>query len=90
MKGFKIRIPVMPIESSRFESLGAAPITINIKEAYSALQTRLVDGQDVNKHPSGPSSEYGASCCKCLLKFVRGGVPIGADRDPTPNDFTLA
>lgn len=46
MKGFKIRIPVMPIESSLFESLGAAPTTINIKEAYSALQTKLVDGQE--------------------------------------------
>jgi tripartite ATP-independent transporter DctP family solute receptor len=46
LKGFKIRIPVMPIESSLFESLGAAPTTINIKEAYSALQTKLVDGQE--------------------------------------------
>ena len=46
MKGFKIRIPVMPIETSLFESLGAAPTTININEAYSALQTRLVDGEE--------------------------------------------
>ena len=46
LAGFKIRLPVMPILSSLFESLGAAPTTINIKEAYSALQTRLVDGLD--------------------------------------------
>ena len=46
MRGFKIRIPVMPLESSLFESLGASPATINIKEAYSALQTKLVDGQE--------------------------------------------
>jgi tripartite ATP-independent transporter DctP family solute receptor len=46
LAGFKIRLPVMPILTSLFESLGAAPTTINIKEAYSALQTKLVDGLD--------------------------------------------
>ena len=46
LKGFKIRVPVMPIEVSLFESYGAAPTGINIKEAYSALQTGLVDGQE--------------------------------------------
>ena len=43
-KGFKIRVPVMPIEVSLFQSFGAAPTGININEAYSALQTHLVDG----------------------------------------------
>ena len=46
LRGFKIRVPVMPIEVSLFESYGAAPTGINIKEAYSALQTGLVDGQE--------------------------------------------
>ena len=46
LEGFKIRIPVMPILTSLFESMGAGPSSINIKEAYSALQTRLVDGQE--------------------------------------------
>jgi tripartite ATP-independent transporter DctP family solute receptor len=46
LKGFKIRVPVMAIEVSLFESYGASPTAINIKEAYSALQTRLVDGQE--------------------------------------------
>ncbi len=45
-KGLKIRIPVMPIETSLFQTLGASPTAINIKEAYSALQTKLVDGQE--------------------------------------------
>ena len=36
----------MPIEVSLFEAYGAAPTGINIKEAYSALQTRLVDGEE--------------------------------------------
>jgi tripartite ATP-independent transporter DctP family solute receptor len=46
LKGFKIRIPVMPIVTSLYESMGAAPTSINIKEAYSALQTKLVDGEE--------------------------------------------
>ena len=46
LRGFKIRIPVMPILTSLFESMGAGPSSINIKEAYSALQTKLVDGEE--------------------------------------------
>ncbi|WP_424140040.1 TRAP transporter substrate-binding protein [Roseomonas chloroacetimidivorans] len=46
LRGFKIRIPVMPLSTSLFESYGAAPASINIKEAYSALQTNLVDGEE--------------------------------------------
>ncbi len=46
LAGLKIRIPVMPILTSLFENLGAGPSSINIKEAYSALQTRLVDGEE--------------------------------------------
>jgi tripartite ATP-independent transporter DctP family solute receptor len=46
LKGFKLRIPVQPLAVSLFQSLGSAPTTLNINEAYSALQTHLVDGQD--------------------------------------------
>ena len=46
MQGFKIRTPVMPILTFLFESLGAGPSTIDIKEAYSALQIKLVDGEE--------------------------------------------
>ncbi len=42
--GFKIRTSVSPIFVSTFKSLGAAPTPINLNEAYSALQTKLVDG----------------------------------------------
>jgi tripartite ATP-independent transporter DctP family solute receptor len=46
LAGLKIRIPVMPLMTSMMETFGAAPTSINIKEAYSALQTHLVDGQE--------------------------------------------
>ncbi len=46
LKGFKIRVPVSPMWTSMFNALGAAPTSINWNEAYSALQTKLVEGQE--------------------------------------------
>ena len=45
-KGFKIRVPNSPLWTSMFTASGAAPTTINWSEAYSALQTHIVDGQE--------------------------------------------
>ena len=46
LQGFKIRVPVSALWTSLFKSLGAAPTAINFAEVYSALQTRIVDGQE--------------------------------------------
>ena len=46
LKGFKIRVPVSPMWTSMFHALGAAPTSINFNETYSALQTKLVEGQE--------------------------------------------
>jgi tripartite ATP-independent transporter DctP family solute receptor len=46
LKGFKIRVPVSPLWTSMFEAFGAAPTSINFSEVYSALQTKIVDGQE--------------------------------------------
>jgi tripartite ATP-independent transporter DctP family solute receptor len=46
MKGFKIRVPVSPLWTSMFQALGASPISINFSEVYSALQTRIAEGQE--------------------------------------------
>lgn len=46
LAGYRIRVPVSPIFTSLFKSLGAAPTSINFNELYTALQTRLVDGQE--------------------------------------------
>jgi tripartite ATP-independent transporter DctP family solute receptor len=46
MKGFKIRVPVSPLWTSMFKALDAAPTSINFAETYSALQTKIVDGQE--------------------------------------------
>ena len=46
LKSFKIRVPVVPLWVSMFSSLGAAPVSIPLSEAYSALQTKVADGQE--------------------------------------------
>jgi TRAP-type transport system periplasmic protein len=46
LQGYRIRVPVSPIFTSLFKSLGASPTSINFNELYTALQTHLVDGQE--------------------------------------------
>ena len=46
LRGLKIRVPVAPMLTSVFQSLGAGPTPLNFSETYSALQTRLVEGEE--------------------------------------------
>jgi TRAP-type transport system periplasmic protein len=46
LQGFKIRVPVSPLWTSMFKAFGAAPASINFAEVYSALQTKVVEGQE--------------------------------------------
>ncbi len=46
LSGFKIRVPPAPILTSLFKALGAGPSPINFNELYSALQTKVVEGQE--------------------------------------------
>ncbi|MCK9684202.1 TRAP transporter substrate-binding protein [Scleromatobacter humisilvae] len=45
-KGFKIRVPPSPLWSSMFKAFDASPTSINFAEVYSALQTKVVEGQE--------------------------------------------
>lgn len=45
-KGFKIRVPPSEMNLSIFKDLGASPVTLNVAELYTALQTKVVDGQE--------------------------------------------
>ncbi|WP_043387585.1 TRAP transporter substrate-binding protein [Methylobacterium sp. UNCCL110] len=45
-KSFRIRVPVSPIRTSMFKAFDAAPAPINLNETYSALQTKIVEGQE--------------------------------------------
>ena len=46
LQGFKIRVPVSPLWTSMFKAFGASPTGINFSEVYSALQTKVVEGQE--------------------------------------------
>ncbi|MDE2298805.1 MAG: TRAP transporter substrate-binding protein, partial [Burkholderiales bacterium] len=46
LRGLKLRVPAAPMLSSLFTALGASPTPINFNEVYSALQTKLVEGQE--------------------------------------------
>ena len=46
LRGLKLRVPVSPLWTSMFTAFGSAPTSINISETYSALQTKIVDGQE--------------------------------------------
>jgi tripartite ATP-independent transporter DctP family solute receptor len=64
LKGFKIRVPVSPLWTSMFRALEAAPTSINFNETYSALQTRIVDGQE------NPMAIIGAAKLYEVQKYV--------------------
>ncbi|MES2116447.1 MAG: TRAP transporter substrate-binding protein [Pseudomonadota bacterium] len=46
LQGFKVRVPVAPLWVSMFKAFGAGPTALNLSELYSALQTRIVEGQE--------------------------------------------
>jgi TRAP-type transport system periplasmic protein len=45
-RGVKLRVPPSPLWTSMFKAFDAAPASINFNEVYSALQTKIVDGQE--------------------------------------------
>lgn len=44
--GMKVRVPASPILTSLFKGLDSSPATVPIGELYTALQTKVVDGQE--------------------------------------------
>jgi len=46
LKGFKMRVPPAPPLTSLFQALEASPSPINFNEVYTALQTKVVEGQE--------------------------------------------
>jgi TRAP-type C4-dicarboxylate transport system substrate-binding protein len=42
----KLRVPPSPLWTSMFKAFDASPASINFNEVYSALQTKIVDGQE--------------------------------------------
>lgn len=47
LKNLKIRVPESEMSVSLFKALGAAPVTLNLSEVYTALQTHVMDGAEL-------------------------------------------
>jgi tripartite ATP-independent transporter DctP family solute receptor len=45
-RGFKIRVPPAPMLTSFFSAIGASPTPLNFSEVYTALQTKIIEGQE--------------------------------------------
>jgi tripartite ATP-independent transporter DctP family solute receptor len=46
LKGMKLRVPPSKLSVAIFQAFGASPTAISVAEVYSALQTKVVDGQE--------------------------------------------
>ncbi len=46
LNGMKLRVPLAPLYVSTFKALGASPTGLSVTELYTALQSKLVDGQE--------------------------------------------
>src|SRR5919112_254365 len=46
LRSFKIRVPISPLWTSMFKAFEASPTSVNANEMYTALQTKVVDGQE--------------------------------------------
>ena len=46
LHGFKLRVSQSKITVDLFKALGASPTPINVSELYTALQTKLLDGEE--------------------------------------------
>ena len=46
VRNLKLRLPIGPVWTSLWASLGAAPTSVDISEMYTALQTGVVDGAE--------------------------------------------
>ena len=46
LRAMKIRVPPSALWTSMFTAFGASPVTISFNETYSALQTKVADGQE--------------------------------------------
>ncbi len=57
LKGLKIRVPKNPIMIETWKALGAEPIPMAWPETFTALQQRVVDGQD-NPHVTNYTMKF--------------------------------
>ena len=80
LRDVKLRVPVSPMLLSLFKSLGASPVSINFSELYSALQTRIVDGQENALTLISTAKMYEVQKYTALTRHVWDGYWLLANR----------
>jgi TRAP-type C4-dicarboxylate transport system substrate-binding protein len=80
LAGFKIRVPPAPILTSLFQALGASPSPINFNELYSALQTKVVEGEENPLAIIATTKLYEVQTSLSMTGHVWDGYQILANR----------
>ena len=83
LKGMKMRVPPSPFWVSMFKAFEASPASINFAEVYTALQTKIVDGQANLRCARGTKmvADTFVDFLACAYRLVLAQSP--ADRTPT-------
>ncbi len=81
LKGFKIRVPPAPMLTSVFKSLDAGATPINFNELYSALQTKVVEGQENPLAITASARLYEVQKSCSMTGHVWDGYVILGNRD---------
>lgn len=90
LAGMKIRVPVAPILTSLFKSLGASPASVNFAELYTSLQTKVVDGQENPLSVVDSAKLYEVQKFGSFTSHVWDGFWLVANKrswDRLPNDL---
>ncbi len=90
LKGFKLRVPPAPSLTSLFKALEAAPSPINFNELYSALQTKVVEGQENPLAIIATARLYEVQKSVSLTNHVWDGYWVLGNKDSfarLPKDF---
>src|SRR4029077_11871379 len=90
LAGLKLRVPGAPALVSLFTALGASPVSMQFGEAYTSLQTKVVDGQEnpLSVIDAGKFSEVQKYCA--ITNHVWDGYWICANPaswNRLPNDI---
>jgi TRAP-type transport system periplasmic protein len=81
LSGIKVRVAASKIATDFFKTLGASPVSISFSEAYTALQTRLIDGADAPLSTMDAARFYEVQKYLSLTNHSFAGVALLANGD---------
>lgn len=81
LRDFRIRVIESKILVDLFKSLGASPVPLSFSEVYSALETRLIDGEAAALVAIETSRFYEVNRYVSLTNHYWGGLWLAANAD---------